>query len=1084
MQGHSSYSGAHTNTPAELNTKLSTLVTKNTKEILSTQQVTNGAPVRMATFVEIDFNDLEFYERCGGGSYGSVYRALWKSAKLEVAVKRLLVLEKEVEVLSSLRHRNVVQFYGAVTKEPNYCLVTEYAAQGSLYAYLASTELGFERTLTWARDIALGINYLHNEAPFTVIHRDLKSKNVVISSDMTVKLCDFGASRFMSSTTKMSFVGTIPWMAPEVIQGLPVSEACDTYSFGVVVWELLTGEVPFKGVEGFQVAWLVVERNERLTIPSSSPPKLATLMNQCWETDPKKRPTVREILATLEGMMHDKNFAEMSDSFHQLKMAWKAEIQQTVEKLKKMERALSMREQQLQQKEKDLHRREQKLRSSLSVPTITADHDVGAWTEQEVHIWMQHLGNDCHPSDLSKYADVFLQNNINGKRLLMLSPEDLRAMGILSLGHRLDLQNEIEQLKIENHRLLHFPPLSKDGAGLYQGGSSPGGQTYVTLNLLIGNHCRMGQTPEDSKWKMYVEVDGDAAAMTAIKNVTFLLKSPPNDVIRKDHPPYVMDNWCVGSNSPIQVECSIFYEDHVKKPKQTKHLHTVVLEKGGETHEKTVQLCLRQPGVPDSGTSTPARSSPKHFTEEQVTLFPQNSVVTTMGSGAGWSSPQSAGATGWTSPQGVWATRQAPANFAMMATSSLEPSAGLWASVAAGKISGRDNPPLPASFYVTKKSPQKPVARYVEATPTGQNTLSYEVDRTVICDPRARRRLSQESSQGQRIVSWSDEMDNQPDLTGKSYADVAGHSLAADMQQLQIVVRDRAHSSSSSEVSGPRFPQKTGRHTQNWIEGRHHRYDGQGDGRSHRYDRQGEGRSYRYDRQEEGRGPRYDRQGEGRGQYRGNYRGNRGKDWRGRGRGRPRDYHRRVSDIPPASSHVEHAQYRRVVSTTDMERYRQEQAEQYGQHRYDNYDTDSSQSFQSRQNSIREEDHAYFYVGDRRSAEVREDSFDERGSGHQSREMQVPDHTRELSPDRLGFHQSHESGDQSEGSWHEVKKRERKISGSSDHQERGRGRGRGRGGDRGRREGAPRGGGNRGRGTNTYSDRGGRGGFRARNRRY
>ncbi|XP_078702996.1 mitogen-activated protein kinase kinase kinase 20-like [Branchiostoma floridae x Branchiostoma belcheri] len=873
MQGR-----VHTPVPTRLYTQLSTPETKILPENPPTLQITDGACLRMATFVEIDFTDLEFYERCGGGSYGSVYRALWKSAKLEVAVKRLLVLEKEVEVLSSLRHRNVVQFYGAVTKEPNYCLVTEYAAQGSLYAYLASTELGFERTLTWARDIALGINYLHNEAPFTVIHRDLKSKNVVISSDMTVKLCDFGASRFMSSTTKMSFVGTIPWMAPEVIQGLPVSEACDTYSFGVVVWELLTGEVPFKGVEGFQVAWLVVEKNERLTIPSSSPPKLAALMNHCWETDPKKRPTVKEILAVLEGMMHDKNFAAMSDSFHQLKMAWKAEIQQTVEKLKKMERALSMREQQLQQKEKDLHRREQKLRSSLSVPTITADHDVGAWTEQEVHIWMQHLGNDSgHPSDLSKYADVFLQNNINGKRLLMLSPEDLRSMGILSLGHRLDLQNEIEQLKIENHRLLHFPPLSKD-AGLYQGGSSPGGQTYVTLNLLIGNHCRMGQTPEESKWKMYVEVDGDTAAMTAIKNVTFLLKST-NDVIRKDHPPYLMDNWCVGSNSPIQVECSIFYEDHVKKPKQTKHLHTVVLEKGGETQEKTVQLCLRQPGVPDSGTSTPARSSPKHFTEEQVTLLPQNSVHaagSTMGSGAGWSSPQSAGSGGWTTPQGAWANRPAPANFPVMASSVTQPSVGLWASVAAGKISGRDNPPLPASFYVTKKSPQKPVARrldntdasYRETTPTGHSTLPYDADRTAMYEPRQFRRLSQE---GPRIVSWSDEMENQTDLSsGKSYADVAGHacSITADMRQLQI--RDRAHSSSSSEVSGPRYPPNAGRHTQNWNEGRHRGYDRQQEGqsyrynreegRSHRYDSQGEGRSYKYDRHGEGRRPRYERQ--------------------------------------------------------------------------------------------------------------------------------------------------------------------------------------------------------------------------------
>uniref|UniRef100_A0ACB8G0R7 Uncharacterized protein n=1 Tax=Sphaerodactylus townsendi TaxID=933632 RepID=A0ACB8G0R7_9SAUR len=141
------------------------------------------------------------------------------------------------EILSVLSHRNIIQFYGAVIEPPNYGIVTEYASAGSLYDYINSNrseEMDMDHIMTWAIDIAKGMHYLHLEAPVKVIHRDLKSRNVVIAGDGVLKICDFGASRFHSHTTHMSLVGTFPWMAPEVIQSLPVSETCDTYSYGVV----------------------------------------------------------------------------------------------------------------------------------------------------------------------------------------------------------------------------------------------------------------------------------------------------------------------------------------------------------------------------------------------------------------------------------------------------------------------------------------------------------------------------------------------------------------------------------------------------------------------------------------------------------------------------------------------------------------------------------------------------------------------------------------------------------------------------------------------------------------------------------
>ncbi|RVE57993.1 hypothetical protein OJAV_G00204770 [Oryzias javanicus] len=215
------------------------------------------------SFVQIRFDDIHFFENCGGGSFGSVYRAKWVSRDKEVAVKKLLKIENEAEILSVLSHRNIIQFYGAIVEAPNYGIVTEYASGGSLYDYLSSEEseeMDIGQIMTWAAEIARGMHYLHSEAPVKVIHRDLKSRNVVLTADKILKICDFGASKFLTHTTHMSLVGTFPWMAPEVIQSLPVSETCDTFSYGVVLWEMLTREIPFHGLEGLQVAWLVVER--------------------------------------------------------------------------------------------------------------------------------------------------------------------------------------------------------------------------------------------------------------------------------------------------------------------------------------------------------------------------------------------------------------------------------------------------------------------------------------------------------------------------------------------------------------------------------------------------------------------------------------------------------------------------------------------------------------------------------------------------------------------------------------------------------------------------------------------------------
>ena len=89
-------------------------------------------------------------------------------------------------------------------------------------------------------------------------------------------------------------------MSPEIIQSKPANQSCDVWSYGVVLWELITGEIPFKGIEEFQIAFLVVEREQRLPIPQGCPQVLSKLMTLCWQTDPKSRPTFKQILSTLD----------------------------------------------------------------------------------------------------------------------------------------------------------------------------------------------------------------------------------------------------------------------------------------------------------------------------------------------------------------------------------------------------------------------------------------------------------------------------------------------------------------------------------------------------------------------------------------------------------------------------------------------------------------------------------------------------------------------------------------------------------------------------------------------------------------
>ncbi|CAM6044342.1 unnamed protein product [Sphagnum compactum] len=269
--------------------------------------------VAFAKEYEIPWEDLIIGEPIGQGSYGKVYRADWQGS--DVAVKVFLdqhvkaeaieEFKAEVAIMQRLRHPNVVLFMGAVTNPPNLSIITEFCPRGSLYRLLhrPNRELDEKRRLRMALDVAKGMNYLHRSSP-PVVHRDLKSPNLLVDKNWTVKVSDFGLSRLKHNAflSSKSSAGTPEWMAPEVLRNELSDEKSDVYSFGVILWELSTLQQPWAGMNPIQVVGVVGFQHRRLPIPEDVDPAIANIIQACWRMDPRQRPTFSEIMNELKVM--------------------------------------------------------------------------------------------------------------------------------------------------------------------------------------------------------------------------------------------------------------------------------------------------------------------------------------------------------------------------------------------------------------------------------------------------------------------------------------------------------------------------------------------------------------------------------------------------------------------------------------------------------------------------------------------------------------------------------------------------------------------------------------------------------------
>ncbi len=258
-------------------------------------------------------NQIEYGPKLGEGGFGIVYKGIWNY--VDVAIKKLMMelsesvmqeFEKEVEVHSKLRNPYIVQIFG-ITE--TYGMVMEYMSRGSLRNVL---EKNLREEFSWtmrskiAMDMLIGLSYLHQKQ---IIHRDLKSLNVLLDDQYKAKLADFGLAKVRSEISSRNSAqsggakGTTQWMAPEIFISLnpEYTTKTDVFSFGIVLWELAAHEYPYKNANPNVVPVLVMQ-GLRETFPLGTPEVYAQLAQQCWDGAPDKRPTVDEAIRHLKSM--------------------------------------------------------------------------------------------------------------------------------------------------------------------------------------------------------------------------------------------------------------------------------------------------------------------------------------------------------------------------------------------------------------------------------------------------------------------------------------------------------------------------------------------------------------------------------------------------------------------------------------------------------------------------------------------------------------------------------------------------------------------------------------------------------------
>ncbi|XP_010922729.1 serine/threonine-protein kinase STY13 isoform X2 [Elaeis guineensis] len=271
----------------------------------------------------IDPRLLYIGSKIGEGAHGKVYEGKYKEQIVAIKVlnsgntpEEKATFEarfiREVNMMSRVKHENLVKFIGAC-KDPIMVIASELLPGMSLKKYLLSIrpkQLDLHQAVSFALDIARAMDCLHANG---IIHRDLKPDNLLLTANQkNVKLVDFGLAREETVTEMMTAeTGTYRWMAPELYSTVTLrrgekkhyTNKVDVYSFGIVLWELLTNRMPFEGMSNLQAAYAAAFKQMRPPLPADAPPELVFIVQSCWVEDPNTRPSFSQIIRMLNAFL-------------------------------------------------------------------------------------------------------------------------------------------------------------------------------------------------------------------------------------------------------------------------------------------------------------------------------------------------------------------------------------------------------------------------------------------------------------------------------------------------------------------------------------------------------------------------------------------------------------------------------------------------------------------------------------------------------------------------------------------------------------------------------------------------------------
>lgn len=255
--------------------------------------------------------DYELIGRLGGGSQGTVWRAIRKNDKKEVAIKEIFyaqadshqrsLLVREINLLKSFNNSHIIRYYDRIVDKENKIvyLVMEFCAGGDLANFIRQTRAHrshIEESQIWLTlsEMALALKDCHNNTP-VILHRDIKPENIFIDNKGHIKLGDFGIARPLDSNHHMTRVGTVPYMSPELKFGKQYDEKCDIWALGCVIYQMAMLRLPFDAIN---------EKDFDAKIASPHPAKIPTnYSNSLWscieqmlQKDPSLRPSINDIL--------------------------------------------------------------------------------------------------------------------------------------------------------------------------------------------------------------------------------------------------------------------------------------------------------------------------------------------------------------------------------------------------------------------------------------------------------------------------------------------------------------------------------------------------------------------------------------------------------------------------------------------------------------------------------------------------------------------------------------------------------------------------------------------------------------------